>query len=78
MSRHLGRRRWNRKEATVKTVVPWRKDLQNLKKHLAALMNKVMGRKAANLPEDGTKKLRQKIVMPNGNVWRTWRTSLTC
>ena len=55
-----------------------KKDRNDLKKHLAAPMNKVMGRKAANLAEDGTKKLRQKIVMPNGNVWRIWRTSLTC
>ena len=55
----------------------WKKDRDDLKKHLAATMNKVMGRKAANQSEDGKKKTKRKTVMPNGNVWRICRTSLT-
>ena len=56
----------------------WKKDRDDLKNHLAATMNKVMGRKAANQAEDEKKETKKKTVMLSGNVWRIWRTSLTC
>ena len=62
----------------VKTEATWKKDRNDLKKHLAATMNKVLGRKAADLAEDEKKKMKKKTLKPNGNVWRTWCTSLTC
>ena len=57
---------------------PWKKDRNDLKKHPAALMNKVRGRKAANQAGDEKKKTKKKTVRLSDNVWRTWRTSLTC
>ena len=56
----------------------WKKDRNDLEKDLAALTNKVMDRKAANQAEDEKVKTKEKTVMLSGNVWRTWRTSLTC
>ena len=56
----------------------WKKDRDDLKKHLAATMNKVMGRKAANQAEDEKNQTEPKTGRLSGNVWRIWRTSLTC
>ena len=56
----------------------WKKDCIDLKKHLAATMNKVMVRKAANQPEDEKTETKRRTVRLSGNVWRTGRTSLTC
>ena len=57
----------------------WKNDRNDLKKHLAATMNKVISRKAVNQAEDETMTTQRKqTVMLSGNVWRIWRTSLTC
>ena len=59
--------------------VAWKKDRNDLRKQPAAMMNKVLGRKAANQAEDEKKKMKKKkTAMLSGNVWRTGCTSLTC
>ena len=93
MPLHLGRRWRNQKDyeankdsriKALKAVVKkdhnylQRATWKNLKRHLAATMNKVMDRKAANQPEDEKTETKRRTARLSGNVWRIGRTSLTC